>query len=201
MTARTRGVLLVAVGVLAAIGTAVALGSQSTTGFKTSQPAMLMQADRTDVEITPILTVGDMLASGYRFESVPDGISLDKRRNRQVDVYVNHETSTVAFPYVAAAPTAANSQNDFDNSQVSLLTLDERTLEVLAGELAIQSDENFQRFCSNYLATNKEGFSRPTLFTNEEAQDWVFRSGTAWTSPIPAGTAGAEQTRLFVSSD
>ena len=201
MTARTRGVLLVAVGVLAAIGTAVALGSQSTTGFKTSQPAMLMQADRTDVEITPILTVGDTLASGYRFESVPDGISLDKRRNRQVDVYVNHETSTVAFPYVAAAPTAANSQNDFDNSQVSLLTLDERTLEVLAGELAIQSDENFQRFCSNYLATNKEGFSRPTLFTNEEAQDWVFRSGTAWTSPIPAGTAGAEQTGVVVAYD
>ncbi len=67
--------------------------------------------------------------------------------------------------------------------------------------MAITSGENYQRFCSNYLATRAEGFSRPTLFTNEEAQDWVFRSGTAWTSPIAPGTPGAEQTGVVAAHD
>ena len=31
------------------------------------------------VSVTPLMTVGDTLASGYRFESIPDGISLLNR--------------------------------------------------------------------------------------------------------------------------
>ncbi len=29
-----------------------------------------------------------------------------------MDLYINHETSKVPFPYVTAAPTAANGEND-----------------------------------------------------------------------------------------
>jgi hypothetical protein len=194
---RRAAVLALAVAAVA-VGTAGAAGDP---GFKTSQDSMLMLGDRSDVEFTPIITVGDTLASGYRFEAIPDGISLYPRTKSKVDVFVNHETSTVAFPYVAAGPTTANSQNDFDNSQLSMLSLNPDTAGVLKGELVIKSNQNFQRFCSNFLATRAEGFSRPTLFTNEESPDWVFRTGTAWTKPIPAGTAGAEQNGVVVAHD
>ncbi len=198
MRGRTRVALLTLSLAVVAAGSAGAAGDP---GFKTSQAAMLMQGDRGDVEFTPIITVGETLAGGYRFEAIPDGISLIRRTQNKVDVYVNHETSLVAFPYVAAAPTAANSQNDFDNSQLSQLSLDPDTGGVMHASMAITSAQNYQRFCSNYLATRAEGFSRPTLFTNEEAQDWVFRSGTAWTSPITPGTPGAEQAGVVVAHD
>ena len=197
-----RGRTLVATLALSlAVVAAGSAGAAGDPGFKTSQAAMLTQGDRADVEFTPIITVGETLAGGYRFEAIPDGISLIRRTRSKVDVYVNHETSLVAFPYVAAAPTAANSQNDFDNSQLSQLSLNPDTGGILEARLAITSGSNYQRFCSNYLATQAEGFSRPTLFTNEEAQDWVFRSGTAWTSPIAPGTTGAEQTGVVVAHD
>ncbi len=64
---------------------------------------------------------------------------------------------SVAFPYVAAGPTAANSQNDFDNSQVSRLDLNRRPAGIWHGEMAITSGSNYQRFCSNYLATADRG--------------------------------------------
>ena len=197
-----RGRTLVATLALSlAVVAAGSAGAAGDPGFKTSQAAMLTQGDRADVEFTPIITVGETLAGGYRFEAIPDGISLIRRTRSKVDVYVNHETSLVAFPYVAAAPTAANSQNDFDNSQLSQLSLNPDTGGIHEASMAITSGSNYQRFCSNYLATQAEGFSRPTLFTNEEAQDWVFRSGTAWTSPIVPGTPGAEQAGVVVAHD
>jgi uncharacterized protein DUF839 len=197
MRGRTIVALLALSFAVVAAGSAGAVGDP---GFKTSQSSMLTQGDRADVEFSPIITVGDTLGS-YRFESIPDGISLIRRSQQKVDVYVNHETSLVAFPYVAAGPTAANSQNDFDNSQLSQLSLNPDTAGVIQASMAITSSQNYQRFCSNYLATRAEGFSRPTLFTNEEAQDWVFRSGTAWTQPIAPGTAGAEQTGVVAAHD
>jgi hypothetical protein len=57
--------------------------------------------------------VGDSLAGGYTFESIPDGIAFDARSDDSVDIHVNRETSTVPFGGAA----------DFDNSQVSHLTL------------------------------------------------------------------------------
>ena len=79
---------------------------------------------------------------------------------------------------------------------------------MLSGKYVITSAENFQRFCSNYLATEKEGFDRPILFTNEEAQDWVRRSGVAWdgSGTLPGGffapgAAGTEQAGVVVAHD
>ncbi len=183
-----------------AVFAAGSAGATGDPGFMTSQDSMLTQGDRADVEFKPIITVGETLGS-YRFESIPDGISLIRRTQQKVDLYVNHETSLVAFPYVAAGPTAANSQNDFDNSQLSQLSLNPDTGGVIQASMAISTSQNYQRFCSNYLATRAEGFSRATLFTNEEAQDWVFRSGTAWTQPIPPGTPGAEQPGVVAAHD
>jgi hypothetical protein len=183
---------------LAASVTAAAPAGGNTSGFKTAQPSML-SAVKAGVEITPLLTVGDMLPSGYRFESIPDGISVLMRGQGRVDLFVNHETSKVPFPYNAAAPTAANGENDFDNAQVSRLILNRRSAGVLQGSFAISSASGYQRFCSNYLATKKEGFKRPILFTNEESPDYVYRQEESW--PPTPGSPAEEEAGLVVALD
>jgi Bacterial protein of unknown function (DUF839) len=170
-------------------------------GFKTTQDEMLDLAPGAPQgsSVEALITVGERLSPGYQFEAIPDGISLRKRGRGKADVFVNHETSTVPFPFTfPGAPTESN-QNDFDNAQVSQLTLSRRSEGVLMGRMAITSAENFQRFCSNYLATRREGFGRPILFTNEEATDWVNREGKAW--PATEGAAEARQGGLVVAYD
>jgi hypothetical protein len=67
----------------------------------------------------------------------------------------------------------------------------------------IPSEANYQRFCSSFLATSEHGFERELLFTNEEATDWVFRTGTAVPGPglVAPGTPGAEQAGVVVALD
>ena len=176
--------------------TAIAAGNG---GFKTGQPSMLAGV-KAGVQITPLLTVGDVFGdSGFRFESIPDGISLRTRGNGRVDVYVNHETSKVPFPFNTATPTAANGESDFDNSQVSALILNKSSAGVLDGSFAIPSSGGFQRFCSNYLATSKEGFDRDILFTNEESPDYVFRQEDSW--PPPMGDPDEEENGVVLALD
>ena len=143
---------------ITASGTGSAL-AHNKSGFKTGQPSMLTPV-MPGVTVTPLLTVGDRLRSGYRFEAIPDGISVRTRGHGRVDLYVNHETSKVPFPYNSTAPTAANGENDFDNAQVSKLLLSQHSAGVLNGSFAISSRSGYQRFCSNYLAT-VEGGVRP----------------------------------------
>jgi hypothetical protein len=168
-------------------------------GFKTARPSMLTAA-MDDVEITPLLTVGDVFGdSGFQFEAIPDGISLRTRGNGRVDVYVNHETSKVPFPFNTATPTASNGESDFDNSQVSALILNKNSAGVLDGSFVIPSSGGFQRFCSNYLATGKEGFDRDILFTNEESPDYVFRQEDSW--PPPIGDPDEEENGVVLALD
>ena len=151
------------------------------------------------VEITPLLTVGDVLPSGYRFEAIPDGISVRPRGKGRVDLFVNHETSKVPFPYNTATPTAANGENDFDNAQVSQLILNQQSAGVLNGSFAISSSSGYQRFCSNYLATAKEGFDREIFFTNEESPDYVLRQEASW--PPALDSADQREAGLVVALD
>lgn len=180
------------------VTTAAIPTGQNNSGFKTAQPPMLT-AVKSGVEVIPLLTVGDVLPSGFRFEAIPDGISLRTRGQGRVDLFVNHETSKVPFPYNVAAPTAANGENDFDNAQVSHLILNQQSAGVLNGSFAISSSEGYQRFCSNYLATSKEGFDRDILFVNEEAIDYVFRQEDSW--PPPIGHPDEKQIGLVVALD
>jgi hypothetical protein len=186
-----------AVAVAAALSAAAPAGDNES-GFQTSQPSMLA-AVGPGVTVKPILTVGDTLSSGYRFEAIPDGISVRTRGQGRVDLYVNHETSKVPFPYNTATPTAANGENDFDNAQVSQLILNQHSAGVLNGSFAIPSSAGYQRFCSNYLATEREGFSREILFTNEETPDYVFRREVSW--PPPIGSPDENEAGVVVALD
>ena len=103
------------------------------------------------------------------------------------------------FPYNAAAPTAANGENDFDNAQVSQLILNQHSAGIVNGSFAITSSSGYQRFCSNYLATDKEGFDRDILFTNEESVDYVFRQEASW--PPPIGAPASSEVGLVVALD
>jgi hypothetical protein len=188
---------VIAVGAIALL-VAGTLPAQAA-GTLTDQSSMLTAIGE-GVTVTPIIAVGEAAGDeGYTFESIPDGIALKTRGRGAVEVYVNHETSTVPFPYNPGAPTEANSQNDFDNAQLSQLILSSRNAGVQTGKMVITSAEDFQRFCSNYLATAKEGFDRELLFTNEESVDWVNRSGKAW--PAVIGADEARQSGLVVAHD
>lgn len=190
---------LIAVGAIASLIAGTVPVAAAGGGVKTSQPAMLT-AVGAGVTVTPLITVGEAAGDdGYIFESIPDGVALRTRGQGTVEVYVNHETSTVPFPYTPAAPTEANSQNDFDNAQLSRLILNQKSAGVQTGKMVITSSQNFQRFCSNYLATAAEGFDRELLFTNEESVDWVNRAGKAW--PATIGADEARQSGLVVAHD
>jgi len=196
-----RGRTILAATVLAAAITVSGTGAAPAAvkrGFTTGQPSMLT-AVKPGTRIAPLLTVGDELRSGYRFESIPDGISVRNRPRGRTQIFVNHETGKAPFPYVPAAPTEANGENDFDNSQLSRLTLDRRSAGVLSGSFAIPSRFGYQRFCSNFLATAKEGFSRPVLFTNEESPDYVLRQEASW--PPPIGSPAEREAGVVVALD
>jgi hypothetical protein len=177
---------------------AAAPGGQQKAGFTTQQPSMLDPV-MAGVNVRPIISVGDTLSNGYRFEAIPDGISVLPRGQGRVDLFVNHETSKVPFPFNTASPSPTNGENDFDNAQVSRIALNQHSAGVLNASYVISSSEGWQRFCSNYLATAAEGFSRDILFTNEEAIDYVFRQEDSW--PPPIGDPAEDQIGMVVALD
>jgi hypothetical protein len=188
-----------AVAVAVALIASMTIASAGPPGFRTKQPSMLTPV-MADVEILPILTVGDDLAGGYQFEAIPDGISVRPKLNGRAEILVNHETSKVPFPYnpSVAVTDPAESQNDFDNAQVSRLTLNAGG-RVMRASFAIDSAEGFQRFCSNFLATITEGFDRDILFTNEESPDYVLRQEASW--PVAIDDPNEKEAGLVVAYD
>jgi hypothetical protein len=167
-------------------------------GFTTSRPPMLAPGDIPGVSIVPLLTVGDTLSSGYRFESVPDGISLKRKDHNRFEAFVNHETGKSPFPWVPnGLNDETNAENDFDNSQLSRLTFN-GDAEVLAGSFSITSPLGYQRFCSNYLATWRESFNRPVLFTNEESPDYFARQESSWPA-LPIGGSDEQEAGFVVA--
>ena len=84
--------------VIVAVAAAAAVAGDNDSGFHTSQPPMLTTGDRPDVTFRAIATVGDELPGGTSSSRSRTG-SLFGQGQGRVDVYVNHETSTVPFPY------------------------------------------------------------------------------------------------------
>jgi len=197
-------VTIVAGAVAAAAVASAASGGSTAAGYNTSQAPMvtLLAGAPASSSADAIISVGDTMPGGYTFESIPDGVSVYPRGNGRADVFVNHETSTVPFPFNSPWAGGEANQNDFNNSELSQLIFNQHSKGITHASMAIKSLENYQRFCSNYLATAVEGFDRDILFTNEEAQDWVYRTGTAWPGPtfITPGSP-AEEAGVVVAYD
>ena len=162
--------------------------------FRTSQAPML--TNLTGGAVEPIITVGDEIGS-FMFEAIPDGISVIARDDRSVTAFINHETSTVPFPYSTTSP--AGNLNDFTDSLVSALRINRNTLHVTSAKYVIDDGDDFHRLCSNFLATSIHGFDRPLLLTNEEGIDWVNRAGLQW--PATEGDDAARQIGVVVARD
>ena len=199
MTRGKLGVLLVGVLAISAV-VVTAASADNKSGFKTERPSMLTPV-MAGVTVEPLLTVGDRLNSGFRFEAVPDGIAVRTRGQGRVDLFINHETSRGPFPYNPSlwAANPGESQNDFDNAQVSRVSLNQRSGGVLHGTYVIPSSLGYQRFCSNYLATEKEGFDRDILFTNEESPDYFLRQENSW--PPALNDPAQKEAGLVVALD
>jgi hypothetical protein len=120
--------------------------------------------------VTPIIDSGETF-NDFLFEGLPDGIGLAPGPfTNTVDVFVAHEQTHV--PFFGAA--------DFQDASVSRLTLDVTTAAVLDAGVALPPSAGYLRFCSASMAGPAEGFSRFTLFLNEEANDIV---------PVPVGAS------------
>ena len=116
MKASRKVLLAVVAAGLAMFAAAAVASSQNGPGFKTAQGPMIDPV-AAGASYEGIISVGDTLSSGYMFESIPDGISLSKNGHGTVDLYVNHETSTVPFPYTFNGRTGTGSGfNDFTNA-------------------------------------------------------------------------------------
>ena len=153
------GVLALAIATIAMPAAAhKGKGKPHHAGFKTSQAAMLDPAVP-GATVTPLITVGETLpGSTYKFESIPDGIALRKGKGWKVEAYVNHETSTVPFPFTPGTPPVQGTGfNDFTNALLSKLTLSRHGAGVLSGKYVIQSEQNYQRFCSNTIVVPARG--------------------------------------------
>ena len=188
----------IALGTAVAVSAAVPALAANKSGFKTTKPPMLSVGDKAGVQIEPLLTVGDVLPSGYRFEAIPDGISVRTRGRGRVDLLVNHETSKVPFPYNTAAPTAANGENDFDNAQVSRLILNQHSAGVLNGSFVIPSSPGLPALLLQLPRDRRRRASAASIFfTNEESPDYVFRQEDSWPPPIgdPAEERGRPRGR------
>ncbi|MDQ2964836.1 MAG: hypothetical protein M3R57_03205, partial [Chloroflexota bacterium] len=166
--------------------------------FDTSQASML-EAVPPNGTVDPLITVGDRIGT-YMFDAIPDGIAVRPGAAGTVQVFVNHETSTVPFPYTPGSIVVEGNQNDFGSSKVSRLILSRAGHPKIRGAtMVITSQGGFQRLCSNFLATAAQGFSRELLLTNEEGVDWVNRSGPAW--PATEGADNARQIGVVVAYD
>ena len=200
-----RAALAAAAALMLSAAMPLASGAAPQSGFKTLELPMVVPGSGAPLgtEIKALITVGDMIG-GYRFEAIPDGISVYQSGKNVGTVLVNHETSTVPFGY-NAAPTITNSFNDFHNSELSELVI-RKGGGILSAEMVIQTGEGYHRFCSNYLA-NEDGFEdRPLLFTNEEGIDWVLEDvdadGLGWTNASSlVGVEGARQIGVVVAHD
>ena len=101
----SRVLMAFAAAIVVTASTVSVAGAAPQNGFKTKQPAMLAAGPDAPLgtEIKPIITVGDTIG-GYRYEAIPDGISWMQSGRNEATVFVNHETSTVPFPYPVDCP-------------------------------------------------------------------------------------------------
>ena len=175
MRARARLIAAVAAGVLLVVGLPPGSAVAGDTPFLTNKPAQLV-ALADGVEITPILTAGDVIGQGshaYQMSGIPDGLGLYRSGPDTVEVWMNHELD-----------------GDPANARVSHLTLNNDGA-VIDAEYAIDGSEKFKDFCSSTLEVID---GTPWYFTGEEDNGSI-HGGTS--IAINAETGDWVETRHF----
>ena len=114
-------------------------------------------------------------ATGSR--RIPDGISL-RTAGGGTEVWVNHETARVPFPYNLPAEAVQLSQNDFDNSQLSHLWLDPATAGVLSGDAGDHLGIELPAFLLELPRRSRGGLRSPDPLHQRGDADWMNRTGT-----------------------
>lgn len=114
--------------------------------------------------VLAIISSGETIDE-FTFQGIPDGIGLAPANDGSsgVDVFVNHEETTV--PFFGSA--------DFQDASVSRVTLNLTTGAIMAASVALPASEGFLRFCSASMAGPAEGLDNYTFFTGEETNDIV----------------------------
>jgi len=117
--------------------------------------------------VKALISSGDELG-GFVFEGLPDGIGFRPGPSKHsIDVYVNHEQSTVPF----------GGARDIEDSSVSRLTIDtkagSRRGSVLDASVALPASEGFLRFCSANMSGPRQGLHGCVFFTGEQTNDVV----------------------------
>ena len=146
--------------------TAASAKPGGSSGFLTAEPSFLTLDPGlpSGASVRPIISVGDEIGD-FMFEGLPDGIGIRPGEAKHtVDVYVNHEQTTIPF----------FGERDFQDASVTKWTLSTASGHeghVLSGSVAISSDDGYKRFCSASMGTVAEGFDVPVFLTGEEAND------------------------------
>ena len=145
---------------------AILLPVIATADFLTPQPPAITldPGVPSGSSVLAILSSGETI-NGFTFQGIPDGIGLAPANDGSggVDVFVNHEETTV--PFFGSA--------DFQDSSDSRVTLNLSTGAVTTASVALPASEGFLRFCSASMAGPAEGLDNYTFFTGEETNDIV----------------------------
>ena len=99
-------------------------------GFMTPQEPFITLAPDAPPgsRLKPIISSGERLGNGFRFQGIPDGIGIAPGPSKHtVNVFVAHEQSTVPF----------SGFRDFQDASVSKLTISRLTGRVLRGSVAL----------------------------------------------------------------
>jgi hypothetical protein len=111
--------------------------------------------------VTPIITAGDRLPSGYVFAPIPDGLGA-YQDGQDLIVYANHELT-------AGGVRDESGGVQFRNARVSRLVLDRVSLAVKDATLVLDGSEQYVRLCSATWVGAAEGFPSGFFLTGEES--------------------------------
>ena len=138
--------------------------AQPTAGFQTAQPAQAVPMVPSAV-VTPIITTGDRLASGYVFAPIPDGLGAYQAGGDLI-VFANHELTPGGIRTTAGG-------TDYRFARVSRLVIDPNTLAVKDATYVLDAAAQYQRLCSATWVGPAEGFPSGYFLTGEEATGGV----------------------------
>jgi hypothetical protein len=129
-------------------------------GFTTSAPPQAYALTPSGT-VTPIITVGDQLPSGYVFAPIPDGLGAYKD-GPDLIVYANHELT-------AGGVRDQSGGVQFRNARVSRLVIDRASLAVKDATLVLDGSEQYVRLCSATWVGAAQGFPSGFFLTGEES--------------------------------